>query len=126
MRPRRRRRSWLQVDSRLTGDAAVVTPTLNPLVALYAPRAGTGHPVRFRPRAVPPRRVDEHQYLALRARPERNFVVAGCSPHHLRDGPRRPHEKTHRPLFTTGTPRDAEHSALHRPSSARSGCRSSS
>ena len=68
------------VSSRVTGEDAVVTPTLNPLVALYsAPPCEHGDiRVRFRPANGPPDAPwTSTNTLPLRAGQSRNFVVAG-------------------------------------------------
>ena len=69
-----------EVATRVTGDDAVVTPTLNPLVALYsAPPCRDGVVrVRFRPAGGPP----DAPWTSTNALPcvrgeSRNFVVAG-------------------------------------------------
>jgi arylsulfate sulfotransferase len=69
-----------QVTSRVTGDNAVVTPTRNPLVALYsAPPCEHGAVrVRFRPASAP----SEAPWTSTNTLPcvpglSRNFVVAG-------------------------------------------------
>ncbi len=100
-----------RVTSRVTGEDALVTPTRNPLVALYsAPscRHGSMH-VRFRPANGPP----DAPWTSTNSLPcvrgeSRNFIVAGM----LADTT---YEMVHRSgrdddasvvplLFTTGTP----------------------
>jgi arylsulfate sulfotransferase len=98
-----------EVDSRLTGDDAVVTPTLNPLVALYsAPpcRHGDIH-VRFRPASSPAHTEwTSTNPLPCERGQSRNFVVAGMLANTT-------YEMVHRGgddedasplLFTTGAP----------------------
>jgi arylsulfate sulfotransferase len=104
-----------EVSSRVTGDDAVVTPTLNPLVALYsAPPCRHGAlRVRFRPAGGPP----DTPWTSTNTLPcehgrSRNFVVAGMRANTT-------YEMVHRDgdgedgdedapvaslLFTTGTP----------------------
>ena len=101
-----------EVDSRVTGDDAVVTPTLNPLVALYsAPPCRDGAMrVQFRPTGGPTRRpVDEHQHAALRAGREPELRRGGdARQHHLRDGPPGGARRGRAPaLHDRDAPRDA-------------------
>ena len=97
------------VNSRVTGDDAVISPTLNPLVALYsAPPCRHGDiRVRFRPAGGPA----HAEWTSTNALPcergqSRNFVVAGMLANTT-------YEMVHRGgddddatplLFTTGTP----------------------
>jgi hypothetical protein len=98
-----------EVDSRLTGDDAVVTPTLNPLVALYsAPPCRHGDiRVQFRPASSPAHAewTSTNTLPCVRGQ-SRNFVVAGMLANTT-------YEMVHRGgddedasplLFTTGTP----------------------
>ena len=97
------------VNSRLTGDDAVVTPTLNPLVALYsAPPCRRGDiRVRFRPAGGSPGALwTNTNTLPCERGQSRNFVVAGMLANTT-------YEMVHRGgddddasplLFTTGTP----------------------
>jgi arylsulfate sulfotransferase len=100
-----------EVISRVAGDDAVVTPTLNPLVALYsAPPCRHGDMrVWFRPASGPPnsRWTSTNTLPCLRGQ-SRNFVVAGMLANTT-------YEMVHRGgededasiaslLFTTGTP----------------------
>ena len=69
-----------RVRSRVTGEDAVVTPTLNPLVALYsAPPCDDGTVrVRFRPADGPPAaRWTRTNALPCERNQSRNFLVAG-------------------------------------------------
>jgi len=69
-----------EVNSRVIGDDAVVTPTLNPLVALYsAPPCRNGDMrVRFRPASGPPHAPwTSTNTLPCQRGQSRNFVVAG-------------------------------------------------
>jgi len=104
------------VSSRVTGEKAVVAPTLNPLVALYSAPAcehGAIH-VRFRPASSPP----DAPWTKTNSLPcvrglSRNFVVAGMlanttyamvhgrgEDQHGRGG----HQVGSVTLFTTGAP----------------------
>jgi len=100
-----------EVTSRVSGDDAVVTPTLNPLVALYsAPpcKRGTVR-VRFRPAGGPSNSPwTNTNSLPCVPGQSRNFVVAGMRAN-------TPYEMVHRGsedqdtpfaslIFTTGTP----------------------
>ena len=95
-----------EVATRVTGDDAVVTPTLNPLVALYsAPPCRDGIVrVRFRPADGPP----DAPWTSTNALPcvraeSRNFVVAGMRANTSYEMIHRGGEDTPL-LFTTGTP----------------------
>jgi len=101
-----------EVTSRVTGGDAVVTPTLNPLVALYsAPPCRHGEMrVRFR-RADSPPEAQWTRTHTLDCEPgeSRNFVVAGMLAHTtyemVGDGGGKDHAASASPLlFTTGTP----------------------
>lgn len=104
------------VSSRVTGEDAVVTPTLNPLVALYSAPAcehGAIH-VRFRPASSPPDAPwTKTNALPCVPRLSRNFVVAGMLANttyamvHGRGEDqhgRGEHQIGSVALFTTGTP----------------------
>ena len=98
-----------EVSSRVTGDDAVVSPTLNPLVALYsAPPCRHGDiRVRFRPAGgAPGAPWTSTNTLPCERGQSRNFVVAGMLANTT-------YEMVHRGgedddatplLFTTGTP----------------------
>jgi hypothetical protein len=100
-----------EVDSRLTGDAAVVTATLNPLVALYsAPPCRHGDiRVRFRPASGPAHAAwtSTNTLPCVRGQ-SRNFVVAGMLANTTYEMVHRGGHDGAAPvaplLFTTGTP----------------------
>ena len=100
-----------EVTSRVTGDDAVVTPTLNPLVALYsAPPCRDGAlRVRFRPAGGPPDApwTSTNTLPCVRGQ-SRNFVVAGMRANTTYEMVHRGGEDEDAPvaplLFTTGTP----------------------
>jgi arylsulfate sulfotransferase len=100
-----------EVTSRVTGDDAVVTPTLNPLVALYsAPACRHGAMrVRFRPAGGP----SDAPWTSTNTLPcvrgqSRNFVVAGMRTNTSYEMIHRGAEDEDVPeaplLFTTGAP----------------------
>ena len=100
-----------EVISRVRGGAAVVTSTLNPLVALYsapACRHGAVH-VRFRPASGPPDApwTSTNTLPCVRGR-SRNFIVAGMRANTTYEMVHRGGEHEKAPvvslLFTTGTP----------------------
>jgi arylsulfate sulfotransferase len=100
-----------EVDSRVAGDDAVVTPTLNPLVALYSapPCTGGAMRVKFRPASAPPqaRWTSTNAMPCVRGR-SRNFVVAGMLANTTYEMTHRRGEDDDAPaaplFFTTGTP----------------------
>jgi hypothetical protein len=98
-----------EVDPRVTGHDAVVTPTLNPLVALYsAPpcRHGDIH-VRFRPAGGPAHDAGTStNTLPCERGQSRNFVVAGMLANTTYEMVHRGGDDEDAPplLFTTGTP----------------------
>ena len=99
------------VNSRVTGDSAVVTPTLNPLVALYSAPPCEHGAVRvwFRP-ADSAADVEWTGTNALPCVPDlsRNFVVAGMLANTTYEMFHRVHNARHASmaplLFTTGAP----------------------
>ena len=101
-----------EATSRVTGDDAVVTPTLNPLVALYsAPPCRHGDVrVRFRPAGgAPHAQWTSTNTLPCERGQSRNFVVAGMLAnttyemvHH--DGNGEDEDAVAPLFFTTGTP----------------------
>ncbi len=97
------------VSSRVTGKDAVVTPTLNPLVALYsAPACKHGSiRVRFRPASGPPDATwTKTNTLPCVPGQSRNFVVAGMlanTTYEMVHG-RGEHQIGSVALFTTGKP----------------------
>ena len=122
-----------RVSSRVTGQDAVVTPTLNPLVALYSapPCHGDAIRVRFRPANGPP----DAPWTRTNALPcvrgqSRNFLVAGMLANTTYEMVQVGGEDDARlavasALHDGDAARDAEHSGLHHPPGARSGCRAS-
>jgi arylsulfate sulfotransferase len=99
-----------RVSSRVTGDDAVVTPTLNPLVALYsAPPCDEGRVrVRFRPAGGPPdARWTRTSALSCVRGQSRNFLVAGMLANTTYEMVHVGGDEDASPvplLFTTGTP----------------------
>ena len=100
-----------EVTSRVAGDDAVVTPTLNPLVALYsAPPCRHGDlRVRFRPAGGPAGTpwTSTNTLPCVRGQ-SRNFVVAGMRANTTYEMVHRGGDDEDAPvaplLFTTGTP----------------------
>lgn len=100
-----------EVASRVAGDDAVVTPTLNPLVALYsAPPCRHGDMrVRFRPASGPPDTpwTSTNTLPCVRGQ-SRNFVVAGMLANTTYEMVHRGGEDEDASIaslfFTTGTP----------------------
>jgi hypothetical protein len=100
-----------EVTSRVAGYQAVVTPTLNPLVALYsAPPCRHGDMrVRFRPASGPPDTPwTSTNTLPCERGQSRNFVVAGMRANTTYEMVHRRGEDEGAPVaslfFTTGTP----------------------
>ena len=109
--------------SRVVGTSAVISPTSNPLVALYSapPSAGSSMYVQFSPAGLRPSPGSSTAPLPIVPGESTNFLVAGMLPnttylmrHVLDDG------TTSAPLtFTTGSPADElDFPHLHRTAGA--------
>ncbi len=98
------------VNSRVTGGVAVITPTLNPLVALYSAPACEHGAVRvwFRPASSADGPWTSTNTLPCMRDVSRNFVVAGMlanTTYEMIHGNGNPRHASMAPLrFTTGTP----------------------
>jgi arylsulfate sulfotransferase len=95
------------VISRITGSDAVVTPTMNPLVALYSapPCRGGSVWVQFRPADLPDATWTSTNALPCVRGRSRNFIVAGMQANTTYEMVHRVDRREGSPiLFTTGAP----------------------